>query len=345
MNVRFRKPGSGLCRESWSDCPAGVTLCRACLLLLLLTTGSLRAENPEIVSVEKIWDEAPHNAFTDLLRSHDRWWCTFREATNHGPSYGSVRVIVSDDGKSWESTGLLEEPGTDLRDPKLSEMPDGRLMLMMGGSRLIDGRVYRSRSPRVSFSEDGREWTKPQKLLAEDHWLWRVTWHDGWAWSVSKLGEGRDPRRCMLYRSRDGLDWEFVSEFRLPDGIWNASETTVRLMPDGRMIALTRPHWIGSSQPPYTSWSWTKMNENIGGPNFIRLPNGELWASGRRYTPEVSTVLARLTPTSYEPVLTLPSGGDCSYPGMVLHEGLLWVSYYSSHEGRSSIYLAKIRIP
>ncbi len=43
--------------------------------------------------------------------------------------------------------------------------------------------------------------------------------------------------------------------------------------------------------------------------------------------------------------LKLPSGGDTSYPGLVWHDGLLWVSYYSSHEGKSSIYLAKVRLP
>ena len=47
----------------------------------------------------------------------------------------------------------------------------------------------------------------------------------------------------------------------------------------------------------------------------------------------------------YEPALTLPSGGDTSYPGLVWHDGLLWVSYYSSHEGKSAIYLAKVKVP
>jgi hypothetical protein len=28
----------------------------------------------------------------------------------------------------------------------------------------------------------------------------------------------------------------------------------------------------------------------------------------------------------------------------VWHEGLLWTSYYSSHEGKSAIYLAKVRL-
>jgi len=43
--------------------------------------------------------------------------------------------------------------------------------------------------------------------------------------------------------------------------------------------------------------------------------------------------------------LKLPSGGDTSYPGLVWHDGLLWVSYYSSHEGKTSVYLAKVKLP
>ena len=43
--------------------------------------------------------------------------------------------------------------------------------------------------------------------------------------------------------------------------------------------------------------------------------------------------------------LDLPSGGDTSYAGLVMHQGLLWVSYYSSHEGKSSIYLARVKLP
>jgi len=43
--------------------------------------------------------------------------------------------------------------------------------------------------------------------------------------------------------------------------------------------------------------------------------------------------------------LKLPSGGDCSYPGLAWQAGLLRVSYYSSHEGKTSIYLATVALP
>jgi len=309
------------------------------------STASQSAALPRIVSLEKIWDRGPHNAFTDLVRFDDRWWCTFREAEDHGESIGTVRVICSADGETWTPAAVLEERDVDLRDPKLSVAADGRLMLVAGGI-LYAGSRYLTRSPRIAFSVDGYTWTRPQKVLAEDHWLWRATWHEGRAYSVSKLGEGSDPRRGFLYSSADGLDWQWLVEFILPNDIWTASETTLRFMPDGTMVALVRPDWIGRSSPPYVDWQWTQIAEKMGGPNFIRCADGTLWACARGRHPEggAATVLARMTPSTYEPLLCLPSGGDCSYPGMVDHDGLLWMSYYSSHEGRTSIYLARIEV-
>ena len=294
---------------------------------------------PQLISMERIWDHAPHNAFTDLIRFRGRWWCVFREAQAHDAPGGIVRVLKSETGGSWESAATVEERGIDLRDPKLSVTPDGRLMLLMGGCVYDDEGEYLTRAPRVSFSEDGATWSVPQKVLSEDHWLWRATWHGDRAYALSKLGEGKGPRRGFLYTSMDGIDWDWITEFKLP----GVSETTLGFQPDGEMIALIRPGYIGASRPPYREWSFCETPERIGGPNFIRLPDGSLWGSGRLLTADgARTVLARMTTSSYEPALTLPSGGDTSYAGMVWHEDLLWMSYYSSHEEGTNVYLAKV---
>jgi len=55
----------------------------------------------------RIWDKAPHNAFTDLLHHKDRWWCVFREGKGHVSPAGKLRVITSPDGVQWESAVLL----------------------------------------------------------------------------------------------------------------------------------------------------------------------------------------------------------------------------------------------
>jgi hypothetical protein len=319
------------------------------LLVLVACAQDVRAQGTpkraELVEVRRIWDRAPHNAFTDLIRFRDRWFCTFREADKHvGGEDGTIRVLTSDDGRAWESAALLTEHGVDLRDPKLSITPDGRLMLLFGGS-VYRGKTLVSRRPRVAFSGDGRGWTAPTPVLADGHWLWRVTWHEGTAYGVSYLGSGS---RAILYRSRDGLEYEPIVEWDVP----GANETTLRVMTDGEMLALVRSDTgdkqgrIGSSRPPYERWSWQEIGHRLGGPDFIRLPDGRLVAGSREIPPagKATTVIARMDRRSYEPILTLPSGGDTSYPGLVWHEGLLWVSYYASHEGRTNIYLARVKL-
>ena len=80
---------------------------------------------------------------------------------------------------------------------------------------------------------------------------------------------------------------------------------------------------------------------------MLRLPDGRLAACVRLYDGGARTSLAwieRATGNLTE-FQKLPSGGDSSYAGLVWHENLLWVSYYSSHEGRTSIYLATVKVP
>ena len=93
-----------------------------------IATSASAADSPEILSVRKIWDQGQHNAFTDLIRWHDTWYCCFREADAHVGGDGKLRVLESLDGQQWEPVGLIAETGIDLRDPKLSVTPDGRLM-------------------------------------------------------------------------------------------------------------------------------------------------------------------------------------------------------------------------
>lgn len=324
------------------------------------------AVEPQIVSVVKIWDQGKHNAFTDLARWRGKWYCTFREADAHVGGDGQLRVLESADGQQWASIALLSEPGIDLRDPKLCITPDDRLMIVAGGS-VYEGTRLLGRQPRVAFSSDGRTWTATQRVLSEGEWLWRVTWYAGKAWGVSynasartstaaqqaaatgKVEPGPADWKLKLVVSDNGVDYRLVTHLDVPG---HPNETTLRFLPDGEMVALVRREagntfgWIGRSRPPYTEWTWKETQHRLGGPNFIRLPDGSLWAGSRSYPGGARTVLARMSADGeYEPVLTLPSGGDTSYPGLVWHDGLLWMSYYASHEGRSSIYLAKIRIP
>lgn len=80
---------------------------------------------PILKDVRRIWNKSKHNAFTDLVRFGDRWFCVFREGSAHVSPDGALRVIRSKDGIEWESAALIEHSSADLRDAKITVTPDG----------------------------------------------------------------------------------------------------------------------------------------------------------------------------------------------------------------------------
>src|ERR1044071_6408788 len=102
------------------------------LFLLVSVSGAPAAEakgDAALVEVRKIWDRAPHNAFTDLVRFNGEWFCVFREGTAHVSPDGALRVITSPDGREWVSAALLTQTNADLRDAKITVPPNNELML------------------------------------------------------------------------------------------------------------------------------------------------------------------------------------------------------------------------
>lgn len=307
----------------------------------------------ELLHARKIWDQGPHNAFTDLVRSHDRFFCVFREAKGHVSPDGTIRILSSPDGKRWDSAGLLALAGHDLRDPKICTTPDGRLMVCGGAAVRQGSQPATSHRSFVCLSTDGKRWGKIQWVARPDEWLWRITWFEKKAYGVSYFvgPESRATRRygTRLYVGDDGLNFRpLVPQLFEKSG---PTEGTLRFAADGTCYLLQRRDGrpsntalLGTSRPPYTEWAWKDLGQYYGGPNFIQLPGGRWIAGGRLITPGTGakTVICDLDVArgKLTPLVTLPSGGDTSYPGLVWHEDQLWVSYYSSHEGKTSIYLA-----
>jgi len=328
------------------------------IVAVIAALGQTPSE-PKLVSVKKIWNAGQHNAFTDLIRFNDKWWCTFRESRAHVGGNGKIRLLVSGDGEAWQSAALLSEDGVDLRDPKFSITPDHLLMLNLGGS-VYEGQVLKERQSRVAFSKDGTNWSAPQRVLNKGDWLWRVTWNKGISYGIvysdakgepGKTADRHAGMTARLVSSRDGIGYDTIVPL---DVTGSPNESTLRFLQNGDCVALVRRElddkeaWIGTSHSPYTKWDWHSAGLRIGGPNFIVLNDGSMLAAGRRTgsaPAENKTFVGRMTLQAVQPDLILPSGGDCSYPGMVWHEGLLWLSYYSSHEGKTDIYLAKVSVP
>jgi hypothetical protein len=317
------------------------------MLPLLLIPQLVAGGEAQLVDVRKIWDKAPHNAFTDLIRHDGRWYCVFREGMGHVSPDGALRVLTSADGQKWESAALITSPNSDLRDAKITVAPGGRLMLS-GAEALHDTSAHTHQS-LAWFSDNGRDWSKAHKIGDPDFWLWRTTWHKGTAYSI---GYGcRDNNQFVrLYKSADGKKFETLVENLYEEGYPN--ETSLVFLDDESCYCLMRRDktpdggLLGVSQPPYTKWEWKDLGKRIGGPHMIRLPDGRFVAAVRLYDGNVRTALCWIDSVAgkLDEFLPLPSGGDTSYAGLVWHDKLLWVSYYSSHEGKTSIYLARVRL-
>ena len=103
---------------------------------------------------------------------------------------------------------------------------------------------------------------------------------------------------------------------------------------------------LGHSKFPYKKWDWIDLGRYIGGPVMLRLDDYFALVAGRivKHGQLVTGLLRmNLLNGDLQELLILPSAGDNSYPGLVLKEGMLYVSYYSSHEdSKSCVYLAQI---
>lgn len=311
------------------------------------------------VEVSKIWDNGSHSAFTSLIHFKGDYYCSFREGESHvfdkkGKAEGKVRIIKSSDGVHWESAALLSKSGYDLRDPKLSITPNGKLMVIIGGS-IYEDRKLTGRIPQVSFSEDGHVFTDPAPVRIDESagtgtdWIWRVTWKGevGYAAMYSLIGE--DKASLCLLATRDGVTYDQITQFYdMPDF---PNEATIRFDVNGDMLMMVRREkgsqkgcW-GRSSAPFTEWAWKEMDVRLGGPDFILLEDGLIVMGTRsHYTSFPKTVLLTGKGSEkFQEVYVLPSGGDTSYPGFIVEGNQLWVSYYSTHETPlASVYLAKI---
>lgn len=314
-------------------------------LLLLVVSCNQTQE----LTISKIWDN-DYSSFPSIERFNGKYYVSFREAKSHvfdenGQASGKTRILVSSDGEKWESAALFGKEGYDLRDPKLSVTPDGRLMVIMGGSIYKDKKLV-GMIPQVSFSENGKDFSDPEPVRFEGlegetdrEWIWRVSWHDGVGYGVTYGGP-----HFTLLKTLDGITFTKLCDLELDREIF-PGESTIRFSADGKMYIMVRcengdknGRW-GVSSFPYTEWEWKEMNFHLGGPDFTFMEDGTIYAGSRYYFKggNCKTMLLRgTTEGKFDELFLLPSGGDTSYPGFMETDDELWMVYYSCHESNDT---------
>ena len=347
-----------------------------------------------LLDVQRIWanKEWPngdpltrHNAFTDLVWFKDQWYCVFRVGENHGVtgSRGGLRCIRSRDGKSWTSVFFYQsqEKSVDVRDSKLV-VTEGQIMILGHESYRFKPaksmfKEFGNRRSMTWLSSDGEHWSGPNfSKGGENTWIWSGGWHKGIVYGMAHADKDAKDANGAFYRMRDGKEWELLASDVFPkmaDGRHKGNEASFFFDADDnvwmylRDAAVVKGKYcnIGFSKPPYQKWDWSRQTSvNLGGPKMIRMSDGRIVVAGRmrgRHGAsgygDSHTALYELDleDNTFHKIANLPSQGDTGYPGIVEKDGVLWISYYSSHEDpnpegrrahnqRNCIYLARIKI-
>lgn len=215
------------------------------------------------------------------------------------------------------------------------------------------------------LSSDGVNWSSAYACpTGLNTWRWDCTWYRGMGYGVSQWG--KDPKG-VLYRTRDGKSWRVLKEDFAPEGKCN--EGAIAFGTDHTAYCLLRHStqnvMLGVGQAPYyQDWEWRELQVDygdgpgpasevfgvsVGGPVLETLSDGRLVAAGRALGPgrdDGHATVFWLDPE--QNLLTLFAELDgTTYPGVVEHDGQLWVSYVGSgcHDDIWEVHLASMDIP
>ena len=350
------------------DAPRVFQITKNIPLIIPHDAGIMIWDITRIPDREKTRIEFPH-----LVRFKGYWYSSFREGEIHGNHIsGRGRVIRSTDGVHWETAALFESANGDVRDPRLSVTSDRKLMLNSSIKfieeaapyRTIDGQIVQRQSV-TWLSDDGETWSDPYACpTGINTWRWDVAWHGDYGYSIGYSGKDANG---TLYRTKDGKSWTALKKDLFPGG--HGNEAALTFGHDGTAYVLLRAGLdarvaLGFSRPPYDQdWQWQELNaywdgpvnrqpvrdipgfeRDLGGPEITTLADGRLLGAGRvRGAIRIAVFL--IDPENA--VLTRVAGVEngSSYPGIIEHNGDIWLSYIGHVSGEGPIYLSRIRLP
>lgn len=298
----------------------------------------------------KLKTSKKHCAFTDLCHWKNNLYCCFREAKDHLSGDGKIQVFTLDLKGQILSKAQFRLANTDLRDPKLSITPDGKLLLLGYARQVNDDNKTLVTQAVCWVSGDGQSWSSPHLMPIKNQWLWRIRWHRDTAYGFAyhrgnqrlNLFKG-DPRRSFNLHQSNVLSHR-------THGLGYPNESDLLFQADGSAWAIVRRDadsftaQLGKAKPPYKHWQWFDLGQYIGGPAMLSWDENSALIAGRQWTEKgAKTAIWHLCLIQKKLALfdVLPSSGDTSYPGLVKTENGFMLSYYSSHtDNHSGIYLA-----
>jgi hypothetical protein len=265
----------------------------------------------------------------------------------HGGDAGEIRVLRSGDMRTWEQVAVFSTLGDD-RDAHFAEL-DGRLFVVMGtwDFRHDNGHGLPSLSEvrgYIAWTADGETWSRLRGIYYPGWWPWRIRAHDGALYSIAYTAIRPKPsvRENRLIRSRDGVTWEYLSTIT---GKFEAGEGDMLFHGGGQVTAIIRTNdkkgvLVCTTNEDATGWDVRRASTDIHSP-AIACWGDRVFVAGRGIDPDKAwrTRLWEFRDGEFTELLTLPSGGDTAYPGLIPAPDAVaggpptfYVSWYSQHE-------------
>lgn len=304
-------------------------------------------------SIKKVYgDGSTYCAFTSLINRDGVYYLAFREAATHvsAGDNGVIRILKSLDRDKWDVYQTISLKDADLRDPNLSEMPDGKLLLLCGARILSINGNYETRTVVTKENENGifddlHPVNMPEQVYWKScSWVWKLTWYKGYGYGIC-YGDGN----IALLRTCDGINYELVENLNVSD---NPTEACIQFKSDGTAIAMIRRNsygYIGFAAHPYNVWNWKELDIYLAGQSFIIWGNNIYVVTRMTQNVGDRTVIWKGDLNGeFNSCYVLPYGGksgqsDTAYASIILDNGEILCSYYAKDEyGLPSIYVARI---
>jgi hypothetical protein len=328
-------------------------------LFLIVCTQSCKKTGADVDLVQvtqlTVWNKALHNAFTDLIHFDGNYYCVFREASGHDTYDGKLRVVRSADGVKWDSFAYLGVPDKDLRDPHF--FVDGNNLLSVA----THGRDRNEDGQNIVFKLKNGQFTQEESVNVDnDYWLWSYSKFKDSLYSVgynlkqicfSRFNSQKS--KIMLFKNTDSACISFgtvaVSNW-VNNNFQCPNESSMIFTSDSMLVTIVRDEHnegkshIGISKFPFKEWRWQEFPYFIRGPKLALLPDGRFFLCAASLISLDKTYYAIINPHDFsiEKIRVFPSGGDTGYPGVIIEGNTALISYYSSHEGNSRVYIQRI---
>ncbi len=255
---------------------------------------------PKLDHVTIARDDEQYEAFPDVCRlSGDGLLCTYRESDYHSGTTSRIMLIDSNDrGRTWankrqfHSTHSIAENGSVWNNPRLTRLPDGRIVATFDTQFYEYDEIWKPKSlfcyqTFISLSEDdGKTWTEPHlteveglcpdKVFAvsDDHWLIATTHF---------LGRFPGAYRLEVFHSFDGgKTWPIAGLGAEQDGFQH-DEPSILDLADGRLLMVMREN-VHTHRPSHYVISedegrlWSTPRPTVF---FGDRPSGGVLQSGR----------------------------------------------------------------